>query len=214
MKIFKNIIVLSILLLTSISLLSCAENDDEKESLTEKVITFEENQNKLENLDVTYDGYKENVDDITTDNFLESKDKDVLIVIDEKSYTNSDLNDLSKSQIENLKKEVKDIEGKMKLTIIDKRIEVSKAYETEDENKQYIFSKTTEVDESDTETIMTKRYTLIKEDDNWKIQNIHFDVISIPRNTDQDKDELVSNLKYQTKNNEEIEYVKEIDLME
>ncbi|MGO1368883.1 MAG: hypothetical protein ACTHVE_02790 [Senegalia sp. (in: firmicutes)] len=212
MKIFKNIIVLSILLLLSISLLSCTESDDEKESLTEKVITFEENQNKLENLAITYEEYKENVDDVTTDNFLKSKDKDVLIVIDEKAYTNSDLNDLSKSQIENLKKEVKDIEGKMKLTIIDKRIEVSKAYETEDENKQYIFSKTTEIDESDTEIIMTKRYTLIKEDDNWKIQNIHFDVISVPRNTDQD--ELVSNLKYQTKNNEEIKYVKDIDLME
>jgi len=210
----KKIISVLLSLLVLISVVGCKDINDKKENLTEKIVTLEKNKSKLENLDITYNEYKENIKVVTTKDFLKSKIKDILFVIDGKQYTGSILIDLSKEETEKLKREIKEINKKMNLFIKSKKIEISDSYESEIPNTKYVFSKITETDESETESTTTKRYTFIKENDKWKIDNIDFDTISVPANNNQNKDKLVSNLKYQTKNNEKVEYIKEINLME
>lgn len=208
----KKALVFSIILILATNLIGCGGTQVGDTDLVKNVAALEQNEYQLKRMNISYEKYEESMSEIVKEDYLNSSGEDVMFATNDKEYKKIDLKDLSEDERNSLKDEIDVVRKEVGLQDSDINIEISKVFHAGVYDWKYVFSKITEQgnDLKQTTEITTKRYTFENIDDTWKIINV--DSSSIWYSDEDTKDKLLPNLKYQTFNDEEIEYGVSYDL--
>lgn len=185
-KIYLPTIIIIVLLLLS----SC--NTKNQNDMLNVVVDTEKIDHKFSNFKITYDEYIDNIQKYFTDNYNEEHHYNRRYVPDP-----TDLKNLNKSQLEEIRK---NLSNQSNISV-----DISKPY-SDNKEAYYVFTKST-VDSKDTEMeklIITRKYRLIKKDNMWKIMELEQSISG--------KETPEDNLKYTTKDNKKVEYIKTINI--
>lgn len=178
----------------------------EDKKLVSMVKEIEENEQKLNNFEITYDEYKNNTKGFMDVN-SKNKDDEVIFAYEGKIYKGKDLIGVKKEKMLEMKKKLdKSVEenfGSIKF----KNTKISKVYNDDNLKCKYVFVKEnlqfTKMDES----IAYKKYWIKKIDGKWKIIGMDKGIHSADRITSKD---IEWNEKF---NGENIEYIEKIDFV-
>lgn len=207
-------------ILLGLTACSSEKVDDE---LTNKVIQLEKSEYQFLTREISYDDFKDKIADIVA----EPNYYDEIVVLsytsngEQKTYKAKHFNGLSLKETntifeqamkedENLKNSLNGITAHFKLA----ETNVSKSYDYESQGWRYVYS-LTEYITSETEQYYTsKRYQFIEQDGEWKITHTDADSIWFNESTIDQKDEILPKLRYQTHNNEPVDYITEFKPLE
>ncbi|MTI47454.1 hypothetical protein [Sporosalibacterium faouarense] len=232
----KSMFISILILLFLIS--GCETQESSSQSIEEKMIDkvkiLAVNDIKFKHLDITYSDYKSNIEGILVDWFPDLDDEVIFSSYDEngqlKEFKGIDLKGLSIDDLKAHKEKLKkDMQYNMTSFISNENVEntlkISDVYDPNVNDFRYVFTQriTKFHDEKNTVDYVNKRYTLQKIDNEWKIINIeksmtwYYDGLTV-NGKDGEKaitlEELIKMPKYTSYNNEEIEYIIELDPLE
>lgn len=205
----KKMGILGIVIGICIILTSCTLNTNEKDNskLINSVKQIETYDYKLNTFQITYDDYKKNTKKFVTSYF--NKDDDDMLVYNGKLYKCKDLVGMSLKEYKELGDKVF---SKPYETAEIKRsaVNISNVYYSKEDPFQfkYVYSKYIIEIEKEEITIY-KRYSFLKQDNEWKVTTI--DKITETKDYKYDKTKLSG---YTTYNNKPVEYANNINLLE
>lgn len=201
----KIFIFLSIVLLIGCS-------NDLNEKLVENIKVLETNDLLLSNILINYDTYKENTKGILKD--YSHKRGEIIFNIGGKDYSAIDLEFTSKEKLNTYREDVIEIfKDKINPFTKDVEIKISNTYDAGYNEWKYVFTKVIKKYETDDNSIgiTNKRYTLEKINGKWKVINIDkftdFFYDNMENKKGRTKKEAMKSMKYQTINNEKVEYI-------
>lgn len=217
-------IILFFVLVFMMSITGCTNNQNVDESIIEKAKILEINEYQLTMLQISYDEFKENMKDIVVDiNYLDDKEIFGYMGVDgNRIYLAKDLAGLTLEEIELLNNE---FEEEMRKQFEEKgldyeteseygkwsieEIKLSGVYDYSDQNWKYLFSQTLIKynDNNNTEMLTNKRYRFVEDAGEWKILDVEQSFVSWNDRNITMKDEVINKLKYQTYNNDPVEYI-------
>ena len=174
-----------IIVLMCLSLTSCSNNTEK--SIIDSVTKVEQLDHQFSNFQITYDEYIKEIKQFFINNYDENYHYN-------RKYVPEPINlkNLTKSQLDRAREHIKD---RYKILV-----QISKPYKIYNE-KYNVFTKSNIIsNDSDIGGfIITRKYTLIKENNEWKIMGIEKSLSK--ENTPEDE------LKYTTVNNQKVEYI-------
>lgn len=181
------------------------------EEIINKVKMYEENEYLVEHLEITYDQYKKNVEDIVFEKFS-YKDNEMIFAYDGKVYKGIDLLGISieefKEHKENLEKHAKEWD------FLPNNItyKISEVYDDSYREWKYIIVKRImEYNNKDYETHVNIVYTCAKENDEWKIMNVSKNYISWKDEYEKEKGMTKKDYTGVRINNEIVEFTESFD---
>lgn len=205
----KNRGILGILLGICIILTSCTLKTNEKDNskLINSVKQIETYDYKLNTFQITYDNYKKNTQKFVT-SYFNKDDKDILAYIG-KVYKGKDLAGMSLKEYKELgEKAFNTLYGTAEIK--SSSVSISNVYYSKEDPFQfkYVFAKYI-IEIGKEEITIYKRYSFLKQDNEWKVTTI--DKITETKDYKYDKTKLSG---YTTYNNKPVEYAHSINLLE
>lgn len=203
----KNWAIFAIVLGICIILTSCTLNTNEKDNskLIYSVKQIETYDYKLNTFQITYDDYKKNTKKFVTSYF--NKDDDDMLVYNGKLYKCKDLAGMPLKEYKELGEKVfnKPYET---VEIKSSSVSISNVYYSKEDPFQfkYVFAKYI-IEIGKEENTIYKRYSFLKQDNEWKVTTI--DKITETKDYKYDKTKLSG---YTTYNNKPVEYAHSINL--
>lgn len=227
MKNKKTVVILLVIMM--LSLVGCSLNSnsqvDINKQIIEKVKAYEINEYEFRKLEFSYDDFKEKMKDIVVAiNYFDNEDMF--------GYSNQEVNrmykakDLAGLSIEEIKVLQEDVESDSRKSYeekgwnYDKRVEemkklgspyfefkISGVYDDDGHDWKYVYSNV--YTNWFSETYTNKRYRFVNEDGIWRIINVDESFLNWNENLKEygSKEEFLKKLKYQTFNNEPVEYI-------
>ena len=174
-----------IIVLLCLSLTSCSNNTEK--SIINSVTKVEQLDHQFSNFQITYDEYMKEIKQFFINNYDESYHYNRRYVPEP-----IDLKNLTKSQLDEAREHIKE-----QYNIL---VQISKPYKMDNE-KYNVFTKSN-ITSNDSDIggfIITRKYMLITENNEWKIMGIENSLSE--ENTPEDE------LKYTTVNNQKVEYI-------
>lgn len=207
-----------LLLLTILLGLTACSSEKVDDELTNKVIQLQKSEYQFLMREISYDDFKGKIADIVTDpNYYD----DIVVLSytsngEQKTYKAKHFNGLSLKETnaiyeqamkedESLKKSFDDITAHFILA----ETKVSKAYDYESQGWKYVYSLTETITSETEQNFTTKRYQFVEQDGDWKITHSDADSIWFNESTIDKKSEVLPKLRFQTHNNEPVEYIAE-----
>ncbi|NNG68073.1 hypothetical protein [Caldanaerobacter subterraneus] len=197
-----SIIILMIFVLGTLSFTACnTESTDTKidDYITNTVKKVEILDHKFSNYFLTYDEYLKELKDLFVNAFDENKHY-------ERKYAEIDIRNFTDEELKNIREKYEKENKKDKI-----EVEISKIYS--DGKYKYVFTKANiiqpympENKENITGIVITRKYTFVKENNDWKIQYI--DQALYSNNISFEK------MEYNKFNNELAEYITKFDPLE
>lgn len=209
----------------------CDNKKSERNEFIEKVKILETNEYKINNLEITYDEFKDNIKGIFSQkyekNYLEKKASNQIIWANKKNYI-KEIEGLSEEELENYQAKVLDDSKEDGFEKLELTIEISDAtYEgTFDGEKRVYSKKTRTIYSTDMKTIKHFFFTMYdfkKINDEWKISNVKNSYLRLDKgiydkktqkmrelSTDEIK-KLLASTAFTPENNNKIKYVESIN---
>lgn len=214
----KKLLSLILIIVLSLSLISCNKKENLNNKLIEKVKILEENEYKFNRFNITYDEFITNTKNILYDANKYIDDKYIAINKNNNKnvrYKGIDLKGLNIQELNVLKNDIKkfDLEDfNIKLNTEEIKISLSHAYDIGDPNKRVIFGqKIAKIESVNTmENYSNRRYTFKKINGKWKILMIETDsaayLTKASRVNKEVKEEIINKLNYNVFNEDKIKY--------
>lgn len=179
--------------------------------IVDKVKTYETNEYLFNKLEISYSEYKDNIKD-TVVSFFPYKDNDVIFIYNDIKLTGKDLEKMASKEWKEHKDKIVDIFPKYDNDIIDTTYEMSGVYDSKDYNRKYVFVKIIKKYnyENKLETHTNRRYTVVKENNEWKIMDIGIKTAEWKDENEKlfnvKKEQYLEKTAYFSVNNQPVEY--------
>lgn len=209
----------------------CDNNKSEENEFIEKVNILETNEYKINNLEITYDEFKDNIKSIFSQKYetyyLEKKERNQIIWANKENYI-KEIEGLSKEELEKYQERVLDESQKDGFEKLELTIEISDAnYEGTFDGEKRVYSKKTRTiysnDMRPIKQLFFTMYDFKKINNEWKISNMKNSYLRLDKGiydekmqkmrelSDKEIKKLLASTAFTPENNSKIKYVESIN---
>lgn len=220
------------ILITLFLVYGCTSKEVSRESfneqLVEKVKILEINDLKFTRLEITYEEYHKNIEGILDNSLSHMDDKSIFAYTDENDnllqFNGIDLKGLSMDELKFHRSNIMEQSKKYNDDLFNYNnyeytFSISDVYDPEMHGWKYVFTQGIANIKSEQNyiNIVNKRYTFAEIEGKWKVINIEESIgfynngMKLVDNKDATVEDVMEMLKYQTANNEKVEYIMTFD---
>lgn len=205
-------VIMALLVMSSLAACSSRQalSDKEKQQMIEQVQKLETSEYDLIYFKINYDEYLAMVDGVVSDAYLQAVSDQVIFGYDDKKYTSKELIGMPQDELAQHKEHMLGLIKSMGFDQQKVKIQLSKPYESEQENQAYLYTSETKELKDKPITKTNKKYTLELLDTQWIITGLEQDKITFGTDvTSAENQKKLKEQKYQAHSDQAIAYNEE-----